>query len=184
MNRAGIVDGADQNGLGVVLCEVIASQGQRALISAIQRRAIVHWRDERSSAGIGDGAALNVRPVDQLDCGVRANDGNVGVFVHHGDVELQRAAAGGFNQPEVGDVVVDAQRCSGSVGVDYARRLVGDDQTVVANLPRAFDQVIDVDERAGVGVVQDGLARGSLIHDDRAPTGQSHRTAERQEWRC
>ena len=63
LNRAGIVDGADQNGLGVVLCEVIASQGQGALSSAIESRAIAHWRDERSSAGIGNGAALNVRTV-------------------------------------------------------------------------------------------------------------------------
>ncbi len=139
LNRAGVVDGADQNGAGVILREIIAKQGERPLRGAIQDRRVIHRVYECPAAGIVYRAALDVGTVDQLHRGVRADGHDVGVFIDNRYRQLQNAAAGSFKQTEVGDVVVNAQRNSGDVGVDYAGRLVSDAQTVVADLPRAFE---------------------------------------------
>ena len=160
MDLSAVIDSAEQLRSAVVLSDIRAGVGQRALRRSIQCRHVAGSRADRAACGIADGAAFDGSPGIKRNAGAGSSGSNVRGFIHDGDVNLQIASARCFDQALVGDCADGAEKLQGQrcISIDNSGSAIGYDQAVVSNSAVALNYVVDVSERTVVRIVNEGLA--------------------------
>ncbi len=130
---------------------------------------------DRSRTGAGD------RRLDNHGPAVRRQCSRVDQLV----VDRERAASGGFEQPEIGRGVagVDDDRLAARIGIDGAGGRIHQAQVLVtlSDHAAAADRVVEVDQgRAGAGLADDQVDAGRAEHFDHAAAESGHRSIDDQ----